>query len=192
MSTTASTAHDTARDLRDLYPLLIHESPEVCSSCHARIRAPRTAKTERSVKADRIAAQSRERNTLGTGDDELDALRRGNAGTAAYDVRDMDEYGARKDYFLRTFCAECGQPGGKARDDTPSKQAMLDAIPALVDRLAEQNIPANPDALQYIVGHLRSQEDYCGKETEIWTVATKMAVERARPRDCVRVTYGRD
>jgi len=191
MSTTQS-AHDTARDLGDLYTLLIHESPEVCSSCHARIRAPRTAETERQVTADRVAAQSREQNTLGTGDDELDALRRGGSGTAAYDAEDMDAYGVRKRHYLRTFCGECGQPGGRARDDTPSKQAMLDAVPALVDRLAEQDIPANPKALRYIIGYLRSQPEHRGQETEMWSVATKMAVDRARLRDCVRVTYGRD
>jgi len=193
MSTTHqshTTAHEASRDLGDLYQLLIFESPEICSSCHSRIRAPRTAATERAVKADRLARHSRESETLGTGDDQLDALRRGGDGTAAYDCRDMDKYGVKRDYYLRTYCGECGQPGGKALDESPSKLTMLEAVPALVNRLAEQQIPANPDVLGFVVGHLSSQEDYSGKETEIWSVATRMAVERARPRDCVRATYG--
>ncbi|AFH21989.1 hypothetical protein OSG_eHP14_00045 [environmental Halophage eHP-14] len=192
MSTTHSTASETARDPLDLYKLIIHESPEVCSACHARIRAPRTVETGRQVQSEKIAGKSRERNTLGTGDDELDALRRGASGTAAFDVEDIDAHGAKRTYFLRTFCGECGQPGGRARDREPSKQTMLESVPALIDRLADHDIPANVDVLRYVVGHLRSQPEYGGQETEIWSVATKMAVEKARPRDCVRATYGTD
>lgn len=182
-------ASDIARDPTDVYTLLIHESGEVCSGCHERIRAPQHAESDRCVKTGDLQAQTREQNTLGTGEDELDPLRRGAEGVMAYDCEDMDDYGVKRRHFARTYCGNCGQPGGRAHDDSPSKQQMLEAVPALVDRFAEAGIPINEDELQYLVGHLRTKEEYRGRETEIWQAATAVALQHTRIRDCVRATY---
>lgn len=133
--------------------------------------------------------ETREQNTLGTGDDELEPLRRGGDGTAGFDVEAQDDYWAIRKYNLKTYCGHCGQPGGRARDDTPSKREMLSTIDSLVTRLDEAGVPVNPDKLRFLVDHLRSQEDLRGKETEIWRAAVAKAVEYARPRDCLRCTY---
>ena len=170
-ATTTATQH--ARDLTDLYLLLVHESVEVCSNCHTRIR-------------DR---EEHDTNTLGTGNRPDATLKRAGDGVLGYDVRIRDEYGARRAYVPRTFCGSCGRPGGSARDDTPSKQEMLATVGPLVERFDEAGVPINPAVLERTVGHLRTERDYCGSETEIWRAAVAVAVKHARPRDCVRCTF---
>jgi hypothetical protein len=180
MSTTASsstsTATEHARDPTDLYVLLVHESPEVCSNCHRQIRD--------HEQHDHDSA------TLGTGNRPTETLERTGEGVVGYDVTIRDGYGAVRDYHPRTYCGACGQPGGRARDDTPPKTAMLDAVKPLLERFDAADIPLNPDVLQRAVGHLRSQPEYCGSETEIWRAVVAVAAKHARPRDCVRCTYG--
>lgn len=168
-------ATEQARDLTDLYVVLIHESCEVCSNCHETIRDKETHDT----------------NSLGTSNRPDATLTRIGSGLLGYEVETHDRYGVIRTHTPKTYCGSCGQPGGKARDDTPSKEAMLDAVPELVERLREASIPANADLLERLVGHLRSQPEYRGSETEIWRAATALAVENARIRDCVRATYGR-
>jgi hypothetical protein len=174
-TTTSTSAEETARSLTDLYTLLIHESPEVCSNCHVRIRD--------HEELDHSAA------TLGTGNCPTETLERAGDGVLGYDVQLKDAYGARRHYQPRTYCGSCGQPGGTARDDTPSKQTMLAAVDPLVTRLDEAGVPVNPGVLRYLVAELRSRPEYRGSETEIWRAAVALAADRARPRDCVRCTY---
>lgn len=173
-TTSPSTAHEAARDLTDLYLLLIHESPEVCSNCHHRIR-------------DR-EEHDHDANTLGTGNRPTETLQRAGDGVVGYDVTVKDAYGAIRSHKPRTYCGHCGRPGGHAREDTPSKREMLDTVPALVDRFDALGVPLNDDVLEYVVAELRSQPEHRGSETEIWRAAVAVAARRARPRDCVRCT----
>lgn len=196
-----STASDHVRDPRDLYGTLVHGSAEVCSNCHARIRVPEHFEANRSVQNERVYLEhdTRDVATLGTGENPLDALERAAEGALGHSVEvgnpvtgTFDRYGIKRRHVPQTFCGSCGQPGGRDRDDPPGKSFMLDSIPSLIDRLDEAGVPCNEDRLYRYVDHLKSQERFTGRETEIWEAAVAKAVENARPRDCVRATYGRE
>lgn len=175
---TSPTTSTTSRDPTELYLEVIHDSPEVCSNCHHRIRDHEE--------------HDHETATLGTGNRPTETLERAGDGVLGYDAEVKDAYGAIQRHHPRTYCGRCGQPGGRARDDSPSKQAMLDAVQPLVQRFDEASVPLNPDVLRYAVAELRSKEHLHGQETEIWRAAVAVAAKRARPRDCVRCTYGRE
>jgi len=182
MSTTAQPltrvrSHEN-RDLTDLYTL-VTRSPEVCGTCHARIR-------------DRETHEGGSLSRLGTGNRPTETLTRAGDGVVGHDIEvpGWDPYGTHAKHVARTYCDRCGTPGGRAPDRTPSKRAMLDRVDALVTRLAEAGIPVNPAVLQQVVGDLKTDPDHEAKTTEIWRAATAVAHERARPRDCVRVTFG--
>lgn len=178
MSTTQSPSAATVQSssLRDLYDALIFDNPEVCNSCHAVIRDKETHDTDR----------------LGTGNRPDSTLLRAGEGVVGYDVEIHNAYGTQRSYHARTYCGNCGQPGGAAPNDPTSRKAMLDAVDALVDRFTTAGIPINDDRLKRYVGHLKSQERFDGAEHEIWRVATAKAIRNARIRDCVRATYGRE
>jgi len=177
MSTTRPPTGPTVeyRTLRDLYDALIFDNPEVCSNCHAIIRDKETHDTDR----------------LGTGNRPDSTLLRVGDGVVGYDVEIHNEYGTQRSYHARTFCDNCGRPGGAASNDPVARQTMLEHADTLVERLHEHGIPINVAKLKRYIGHLKSLEGYDGHETEIWRVATEFAIKRARIRDCVRATYGR-
>lgn len=172
------TASAASRDPRELYLEVIHDSPEVCSNCHHRIRDHEEHDPEAA--------------TLGTGNRPTETLERAGDGILGYDADAKDAYGAIQRHHPRTYCGHCGQPGGRARDDSASKQAMLDAVQPLLHRFDDAGVPLNPDVLRYAVAELRSKESLHGKETEIWGAAVALAAKHARPRDCVRCTYRRE
>lgn len=176
MSTTQSPSVETAQysSLRDLYDALIFDSPEICNSCHAVIRDKETHDTDH----------------LGTGNRPDSTLLRAGDGVVGYDVELHNTYGTQRSYHARTYCGNCGQPGGSAPDDPMSRKSMLEAVDALVDRFVEAGIPINDDRLKRYIGHLKSQEKYDGGEHEIWRHSAALAVRKARIRDCVRATYG--
>lgn len=177
-SHTVTTAEDAARDLTDLYLILVHEAPEVCSNCHERIR-------------DR-EEHDHESNTLGTGNKPTETIERAGEGVVGYDHVDKDGYGAIRHHKPRTYCGPCGRPNGRARDDCPPKAKMLQAVRPLVKRFDRVGVPLNDDVLFQAVNSLRSNPEFRGLETEIWRAAVAVAAKRARPRDCVRCTYGRE
>jgi len=196
MSTTSSptvtTASRIARDRTDLYTIAIRDSPEVCSRCHARVRALEHAESDRLWQTPEFESDYADPNTLGTGDDELAPLQRARDALAGFDEEVKDNHGALKYYNLRTFCSICGRPPSMAPNSPPSRQTMMSRIAPLVDRFDEMSVPLNPDALRRAVSYLRSEPEYHGLRTEIWRAAVAVAARRARPRDCVRCTFGSD
>jgi len=189
-SPTTTTASSVARDPTDLYVTAIRDSPEVCSRCHARVRAPEHADSDRLWQAPEFESDYPDTNTLGTGDDELAPLRRARDALAGFDVEVKDDHGTLELYYLRTFCSICGRPPSMAPNSPPSRRTMMSHVAPLVDRFDEMSVPLNPDALRRAVSYLRSEPDYRGLRTEIWRAAVAVAAKHARPRDCVRCTYG--
>ena len=189
-SPTTTTASSVARDLTDLYITTIRDSPEVCSRCHARVRAPEHADSDRLWQTPEFESDYPDTNTLGTGDDELAPLQRARDGVAGFDVEAKDDYGIITRHYLRTFCSVCGYPPSSVPYNPPSHQMMMSRVAPLVDRFDEVGVPLNPDALRRAVGHLRSESDYGNLRIKIWRAAVAVAAKHARPRDCVRCTYG--
>lgn len=189
-SPTTTTASSVARDPTDLYVTAIRDSPEVCSRCHARVRAPEHADSDRLWQTPEFESDYPDPNTLGTGDDELAPLRRGRDAVAGYDEEIKDDHGAIRHYYPRTYCSICGHPPSKAPNSPPPASTMLSRVEPLVARFDELGIPLNDEVLFRAVSHLRSDPDKCGLRTKIWRAAVAVAAKHARPRDCVRCTYG--
>jgi len=166
MSTTQPTpATEIARDPTDLYDIVVLRSPTVCATCHQRIRDKTEVDPEES------------HDGVGTGNQPTAVLERAGAGELGHDVEDKDDYGASKRYFTRTYCGECGRSAGSTPSDTAALEAMLDRIPALVAALERRDLVVDADTLYDVVRHLKSQERYAGRDTDIWRAATAKAVE---------------
>jgi hypothetical protein len=166
MSTTQPTpATEIARDPTDLYDVVVLRSPTVCATCHQRIRDKTEVDPEQS------------HDGVGTGNQPTAVLERAGAGELGHDCDDVDDYGASKDYYTRTYCAECGRPAGSTPSDTAALETMLDRIPALADALERRGLVVDTDTLYDTVRHLKSQERFAGRDGDIWRAATACAVE---------------
>lgn len=159
--------HSVARDLTDLYDIVIQQNPEACSVCHEQIRDRTEHDPEQT------------HDGLGTGNHPTETLIRAGAGVLGHDVEDKDAYGAIREYRTRTYCGECGRPAGSSQDDPPSRRQMLARIPALVDRLDEHGLAVDTATLRRVIHHTRSQPVYDGRTDDIWRVATALAVRDA-------------
>jgi len=183
-----TTAAEITDDPKDLYLALVRESPEVCSRCHARVRAPRRAESNRQVRDDRLV---HEHDTVDLDGDRRANLQHAESGVNGFGVEEKSRDGAIGEHHPKTFCAVCGYPPDQPPTSTSSERALRKRIPPLVDRFGEAGVPLNPDIIRAAIDKLRSS-GYRGQETKIWRAATALAAQRARPRDCVRCTYDRD
>jgi len=165
MSTTSQPASEIARDPTDLYDIVVLRSPTRCATCHERIR-------------DRTEVDAEESHDgVGTGNCVTAVLQRAGEGELGYDVDIKDEHGAQRDYYTRTFCGDCGRPAGQTPAESTSLETMLDRIPALVAALERRDLVVDADTLYDVVRHLKSQERYAGRDTDIWRAATAKAVK---------------
>lgn len=153
-----------ARDPTDVYDIVIHHSPERCSTCHARIRDKHEVNAEES------------HDGLGSGNKPTAVLERAGEGELGHDCEDVDDYGAVKDYQTRTFCGECGRPTGRGEDDPAPLSTMLDRVPALVAALKAEGLRPDVDTIYTVVRHLRSIPDYDSRIDDIWRAATAQAI----------------
>jgi len=157
----------SARALR-LFDDLLFDHPGVCSSCYARIR-DRTEHDEAVLRAGR----------LGTGNRPTETLQRAGDGEVGQDCRDHDEYGVRRSYFGRTYCGQCGAPGGTASPERiASLQALRGQLDAIVRRLHEQNFYPDIDTLYRTAIHLKQQPEHQGRDRQLLAAATYLALER--------------
>jgi len=163
MSTTTSPS-DIARDVTDLYDLVVLQSPERCATCHKRIRDKTEIDAEKS------------HDGLGTGNCVTAVLQRAGEGELGHDVEAMDKYGAQLDYSTRTYCGDCGRPAGRTPPESTSLDTMLDRVPALVDALQAVGLHPNADAIYDSVRRLKGSEAYDNRDTDIWRAATAVSV----------------
>jgi len=170
MSTTAQQSRDptsVARDLTDLYDIVIVRNPEACATCHARIRDHDEHDPDET------------HDGLGTGNKPTDTLVRVGAGELGHDIEVHDPYGAQREYVTRTYCGECGRPAGATPDDPQSRRTMLGRIPALLERLADHGLDVDVETLRTVVRHCKSQEAYRNRDDDIWRTAVALAVRDA-------------
>jgi len=151
-------------DPEDIFQELIWENPEICNDCFAKIRD----RTELDAGADR----------LGTGNQPTDTLERFGVGEVGYDAEDVEAFGATPMYLARTFCGECGRR--RARPHDLSLQEAVDRVGPLIDRLREQDIPVDEEAVYALVRECKSRDAIQGYDTEIFDRATRLGVRRAR------------
>lgn len=165
MSTTTPTSTDPrASRARRLFDDLLFQNPEVCSHCFARIRD----REEHGEPADR----------LGTGNRPTETLERAGAGELGQDVEDHDTYGVRRSYHARTFCGECGRPGGRADDaHIASLQELRGRVDSIVRRLHEAGYFPSLRTLYGTVATLKQNPEHQGADTEILATAVFLAID---------------
>lgn len=178
MSTTQSVADvdvqaDTqSRGQRALrfFDELLFENPEVCSHCFSRIRDRTEHDTE----------------FLGTGNRPTETLERAGKGVVGHDERQLDDYGAITTPFARTYCGECGSPGGT---DDPKRIRSLQQVrghgDAILRRLHEAGYYPDVQTFYTALERLKQNPDRQGQDREILAAASFLAVERGRERSGV-------
>lgn len=151
----------------EVFDRLLYNNPEVCSSCFAKIRD----QTEHDT------------DSLGTGNRPTETLERAGVGVVGYDTRDLDAYGERRATFTRTYCGECGSPGGT---DDPMHIRSLQQIRGDVDqicrRLHEHGYYPDIGTLYTAVESLKTDPDKQGKDREILAAAVYLSIKRGRQR----------
>lgn len=156
-----------ARDPRQLFDDLVFDNAEICSDCFSRIRDEETI----------------DHDGWGCGNHPDQVRQRVSDGEVGYDDHDHDRYGELRSYNSATVCGVCGQLHGRARDDPLSKQQALSRLPQLVRRLNEQRLAVDVDSMYSVVGHLKSQPKYQGRDSEIFAAAVWMGLrDAAKPR----------
>lgn len=170
MSTRPSSraAHDVARDLTDLYDILILQSPTRCATCHQRIRDKHELDADES------------HDGLGTGNRPDAILQRAGSGVIGHDVTDKDAYGAQQHYYTRTYCDDCGSPAGSESTEPADYATTFERVPPLLECLAAHDIEADADTLYSVIRHLKKQDHHSGRDTDIWRTATALAVEQTQ------------
>jgi hypothetical protein len=163
----ASSGSEAARALRRFDDLLF-ANPEVCSHCFARIR-DHTEHTDAPA------------NRLGTGNRPTETLERAGSGTVGQDVTDHDEYGARQSYHGRTYCGECGSPGGTNLDHTTDKQTLRRRLDAIVRRLHEAGMRPDLATLYGAALSLKADPDHQGQDRELLATAVHLGLKHGRP-----------
>jgi hypothetical protein len=138
----------------------ILHNPEICSSCFRRIRDREELDTD----------------SWGSGNAPGEVLTRIGDGVVGHDSRSVDEYGAVQQYFTRTFCGGCGQPGGRLDDDTISLFRALRRCPRLITRLEEQGLPVYHRAVYLNVMVHKRNKSLQGHDTEIFEAAVTSGV----------------
>jgi len=150
-----------------LFDELLFENPEICSSCFCKIRD----RTEHDT------------NTLGTGNRPAETLERAGSGTVGYDSHDLDAYGARQKIYARTFCGECGSPGGR---DEPQRIRSLQQLRGDCDRIVRRlhELGYYPDVatLYRVAESLKTNPDRQGPDREILAASVALAIERGSER----------
>ena len=161
------TDHTHGSEALKLFDELLFENPEICSSCFAKIR-------------DR---EEHDTNTLGTGNRPTETLERAGTGTVGYDSRDLDAYGARQAMYARTYCGDCGSPGGR---DDPQRIRSLQQLRRDCDRIARRlhELGYYPDVatLYRVAEHLKTEPDHQGRDREILAAAVALAIGRGTER----------
>lgn len=152
-----------------LFDDLLFENPEICSECYARIR-------DHTDLGDHAA------DRLGTNPNKpTETLERAGAGTVGQDCRDMDSYGVKRDYYARTYCDDCGSPGGTTAGDTDhSLQTMLRNGDSIVRRLHELGWYPDVEAFYTALRTLKTDPDNQGRDRNIYAVAVYLALKRGR------------
>jgi len=161
-------AIDAAEDVID--------DSDVCDRCMCRIKDSDTI----------------DLNRLGSGPDTLATTQRVGSGVAGTAVAFETSHGAIRTHETRTYCASCGSMDGRGADSTLSVQTAVMRSAELGVRLREQGLPINPRELTRLTKHLKRSPEHSGKDDDVLKAAAGMALERARPRDCVRATYGNE
>lgn len=149
---------------------------DVCDRCMCTIKDSETIDLDR----------------LGSGPDALATTQRVGSGVAGTAVAFEAAHGAIKTHETRTYCNSCGGMDGRGADATLSVQEAVLRSAELGVRLREQGLPINPRTLSGITEHLKRSPEHAGKDDGVLKAAAGMALEKARPRDCVRATYGND
>ncbi|GAB3669514.1 hypothetical protein [Halopiger thermotolerans] len=176
MSTTAPTFEVQNRDDPDeVFEKRIFTNPEICSSCFCRI------------KHDHVRVCS---GTLGH-DVEPKATRA--APVRLYETADGEigpegicvgsrqvEITTKARYPTRTVCSDCGSIAGRADSESMSRREALSRAETLSERLLEVGESVDVDVLKHLVGHLKSQPQFTGYDTEVFEAATTVAIRNAR------------
>lgn len=173
MSVTPQSSDGTTRQPRaqralDRFDELLFDNPEICSHCFSRIRD----RTEYSEEERRGA-------TLGTGNKPTETLERAGDGTLGQDIREHNKYGTKREYYPRTYCDNCGSPGGTADGShIHSTQSALGCAYQIVRRLHEMGYYPDIHTLFETVEHLKSKPDKQGQDREIFATAVHLSIER--------------
>lgn len=157
MSTTQSRSFEPVAQYHpaEAFDEFVFYNPEICSNCYQRIK--------------RVETITVEHGTLGTRERQFSE--RVDAGVAGH-----GDVGARV-FRPRTFCEECGSQSGRDHPDTLDKHTAVEQAATVATRLDEAGIPVDAAVLRYVVWKLKSKEDLCGYDREIFSRASKLAIQ---------------
>lgn len=190
MSTTASAVTESncprpglGVDPDDAFDQLVFEDRTICSRCFKQIRRYDTFRPDADGGVSKYAPQERCVRAFDGAkgykhdcteivpdwDDERSPIP---AAAYAYDYRPL--------HRPRTFCGECGSQSGRADDLVLSQRDAVCFAENLIDRFEEARIAIDRRAVKYTVRELKSREELCGYDTEIFRRAVKLGIKHAR------------
>ena len=79
----------------------------------------------------------------------------------------------------RIVCLDCGSVGALADDETLSKDESLSRVPAMHERLAEEGIDSNIEAMYTLVRKAKSNPNVVSKDREIFENAVALGIKHA-------------
>lgn len=163
MSTTVPTPADPPVSPRQAFDRLVWNNPRVCNGCFEHVRDFHV--TQRKFGGDAIhTVRVKSRTNQATLEPDEDIV--------------GGEYDELRSETARTTCSTCARVGCWADDDSLSKIQMLRLTTPLLRRLAEEGESADQMAMLRTIRHLKSQQKYEGRDTEIFRAATTIAVRR--------------
>ena len=101
-------------------------------------------------------------------------------GAAGHDKVDHDRYGVIASYPERTVCEGCGTIASNDAGAPMDRRSAVQAAGRLALRLRENGHDVDMDLVKYAVKHLKSTEEYAGRDRVCFEVATRVAVRRSR------------
>ena len=142
---------------------LLFANPEICSHCFSRIRDEQTTDSD----------------SWGSGRQPDSIMERAGKGALGQDVEFKNEYGSKRAYRARTYCAHCGSPGGAAiGTHDHSLQSAMDCVYNIARRLHEMGYYPDLQTLWGVVGSFKRDPDKQGRDRQLFATAVHMALER--------------
>lgn len=83
-------------------------------------------------------------------------------------------------HIPRIVCLDCGSVGALADSEVLSKDESLSRVPALHERLAEEGIDSNIEAMYTLVRKAKSNPNVVSKDREIFENAVALGVKYAK------------
>lgn len=181
MSTTTSPSADDYVSPARAFDRVVWKNARVCNGCFEHVKEIQEATfsggvSEHSAEDHHRTPQATlepDERIVETVDGSTGGAHRGDAGA------DTERPGPKRSAIARTTCRSCARVGCWAESDTLTQIQATRLVNPLLERLEEAGLDVDEETLRYLVWNLKAKEDIQGKDTEIFRVATKKAIQRA-------------